>query len=257
MRRIIAVAVPKGGVGKTATAVNLSASLAVAEKKTLIIDFDPAGSCSYNLGFFPGNIQGDIFDVISFTKHISKVIHNTDLTNLDIIPADFSSFEREERLHYLTHNTNIFKNILNSQELMNYDYIIIDCSPALKGLTTIALSAADSVIIPVKAGQFSVSALKKMIKHVDFIKSSSMNQRLKIEGILLTMYESNTKAWDLTYKRINENYGEFIFKTVIPKNIAITESEFYGKPTILFNAKTKGALSYLQLANEIIAKAFS
>jgi chromosome partitioning protein len=254
MRKIIAVAVPKGGVGKTATAVNLAASLAVAEKRTLIIDFDPAGSCSYNLGFLPGNIEGDIFDVISFTKHIAKVIHHTDLNNLDIIPADFSSFEREERLHYLTHNTNIFKNILNSQELMSYDFIIIDCSPALKGLTTIALSAANSVIIPVKAGQFSVSALKKMIKHIDFIKSSSMNQNLKIEGILLTMYESNTKAWDLTYNRINEKYGEYIFNTIIPKNIAITESEFYGKPTILFNAKAKGAMAYLQLANEIIGR---
>jgi chromosome partitioning protein len=133
MSKTIAVAVPKGGVGKTATAVNLAASLAVGEKKTLLIDFDPSGACSTYLGFDSENFKGDIFDVISFTTHISKVVHPTDLNNLDIIPSDFSNLEREERLGRLTTNTNIFKNILISNELVGYDYIIIDCPPYLKG----------------------------------------------------------------------------------------------------------------------------
>ncbi|MGA9295151.1 MAG: ParA family protein [Ignavibacteriaceae bacterium] len=255
MSKIIAVAVPKGGVGKTATAVNLAASLAVAEKKTLLIDFDPSGACSTYLGFESETFKGDIFDVISFSTHISKVIHHTDLNNLDIIPSDFSNLEREERLNRLTNNTNIFKNILISEELLVYDFIIIDCPPYLKGLTTIALAASSSLLIPVKAGQFSITALKKIFKYVGIIRNN-MNPNLQIEGILLTMYEANTKAWTLTNEKLNESYGDYILQTVIPKNIAITESEFFSKPAILFNVKSKGSIAYLQLADEIIKKNF-
>ena len=201
------------------------------------------------------NLKGDIFDVISFKTHISKVIHQTELNNLDIIPSDFSNLEREERLNRLTNNTNIFKNILISDELLVYDFIIIDCPPYLKGLTTIALAASNSILIPVKAGQFSILALKKIFKYIGFIKSN-LNQNLQIEGILLTMYEANTKAWALTNEKLHENYGDYILNTVIPKNIAITESEFFSKPAILFNVKSKGSIAYLQLANEIIKKSF-
>jgi chromosome partitioning protein len=136
---------------------------------------------------------------------------------------------------------------------MVYDYIIIDCPPYLKGITTIALAASNSLLIPIKAGQFSISALKKIFKYIEFIKNS-FNPKLEVEGILLTMYESNTKAWNLTREKINEKFGDYILKTVIPKNIAITESEFFSKPAVLFNVKAKGSIAYLQLANEIIQK---
>jgi chromosome partitioning protein len=251
MRKIIAVAVPKGGVGKTTTAVNLAASLAVAEKKTLLIDFDPSGSCTAYMGFTPDVIKGDIFKVFSYAKSIAQVIHKTELPNLDFIPSYVTTTEVEERLERLTRNAYLFNNILSLEELSCYEYIIIDCPHYIKGLTTIALVAANSILIPVKAGKFSLSALKRMINYIDSLKKT-VNARLKVEGILLTMYESNTKAQIMTNEELHKNFGEYIFKTVIPKNVAITESEFFGKPSILFNAKAKGSLAYLNLAQEII-----
>jgi len=253
MKKIIAVAVPKGGVGKTTTAVNLAASLAVAEKKTLLIDFDPSGSCTIYMGFTPDMIKGDMFKVFSYAKSVSQVIHATDLPNLDFIPSNVVSNELEERLERITKNTYLFSNILQLEELSKYEYIIIDCPHYIKGLTTIALAAANSILIPIKAGKFSLSALKRMMSYVSSIKST-VNARLKIEGILLTMYEPNTKAQILTNEELFKNFGELIFKTVIPKNVAITESEFFGKPSILFNAKAKGSQAYLNLAQEIITK---
>ena len=251
MKKIIAIAVPKGGVGKTTTAVNLAASLAVAEKKTLLVDFDPSGSCTVYMGFTPDMIKGDIFKVFSYAKSIVQVIHNTELPNLDFIPSNVTTTEVEERLERLTRNTYLFNNILSMEELSSYEYIIIDCPHYLKGLTTIALAAANSIVIPVKAGKFALSALKRMINHIELLKKT-VNTKLKVEGILLTMYEANTKAQIMTNEEIYKNFDEHMFKTVIPKNIAITESEFFGKPSILFNAKAKGSLAYLNLAQEII-----
>ncbi|RPI71815.1 MAG: ParA family protein [Ignavibacteriales bacterium] len=253
MKKIIAVAVPKGGVGKTTTAVNLAASLAVAEKKTLLIDFDPSGSCTIYMGFTPEMIKGDMFNVFSYAKSITQVIHKTDLPNLDFIPSNVTSNEVEERLERLTRNAYLFSNILSMEELNCYEYIIIDCPHYIKGLTTIALAAANSILIPVKAGKFSISALKKMVSYITSIRNT-VNARLKIEGILLTMYESHTKAQSMTNEELFNNFNGYLFKTVIPKNIAITESEFFGKPSILFNAKAKGSLAYLNLAQEIIEK---
>jgi len=253
MKKIIAVAVPKGGVGKTTTAVNLAASFAVAEKKTLLIDFDPSGSCTLYMGFTPEKIKGDIFSVFSYTKSISQVIHKTDLANLDFVPSNITTNENEARLERLTKNTYLFNNILSLEELSTYEYIIIDCPHYIKGLTTIALAAANSILIPVKAGKFSIAALKRMMSYIQWIKET-VNARLKIEGILFTMFESNTKAWAMTNEELHKNFGDLIFKTVIPKNIAITESEFFGKPTILFNAKAKGSIAYLNLAQEIITR---
>ena len=252
MRKIIAVAVPKGGVGKTTTSVNLAASLAIAEKKTLLIDFDPSGACSIYLGLDACKIKADIFEVFSFTRSMGQAIHKTEIESLDFIPANVVNVSAEERMGRITDNPYLFKHILDQQVLDSYEYIIIDCPPYLKGLTTIAMIASDSVIIPVKAGQFSLSSLKKMINFIMYLRK--MNNKLTIEGILLNMYEPKTNAWAKTEKVLNEEFESYIFTTTIPKSIALTESEFYGRPAVLVKAKAPGAIAYLALANEIISR---
>lgn len=253
MGKKIAIAVPKGGVGKTTTAVNLAAAFAIAEKKTLLIDFDPSGACSVSLGFENEKLKGDIFQVISFIKYIDSVIHQTELQALDFIPCSINSGEIEERISRLTRNIYLFENILNQYVLGLYDYIIIDCPPYLKGLTTVALTAVDSVLIPIRAGQFSIAALKKMYNHIAWVKDN-LNKKISVEGILLTMFEPNTKAWGLTKRALYENFGNDLLQTVIPKSTTITEAEFYGKPTMLFDVKSSGSVAYLQLANELMNK---
>ncbi|HEY7751201.1 MAG TPA: ParA family protein, partial [Ignavibacteriaceae bacterium] len=226
VRKKIAVALPKGGVGKTTTALNLAASLAISGKKTLLIDFDPSGTCTACIGLKVSDLHGDIFQVFSFTKSIDSVIHKTQIENLHFIPCTISSGEVEERVSRITRNIYLFNNLLNQEALLNYDYIIIDCPPYLRGLTTIALSAANTVLLPIKAGHFSVLALLKMNSHLKWIKEN-INRELEIEGILLTMYEPNTKAWDLTMKAVTAYFSNHILKTVIPKNISLTEAEFH------------------------------
>jgi chromosome partitioning protein len=253
LQKRIAIALPKGGVGKTTTSLNLAASLAIAEKKTLLIDFDPSGTCTACMGFRSYELTGDIFQVFSFTRSIESVIHKTELPNLDFIPCQISSGEVEERVSRITRNIYLFENILNLEPLMKYDYILIDCPPYLRGLTTIALSAVNSVILPVKAGHFSVMALLKMNSHIKWVKEN-INRDLEIEGILLTMFESNTKAWELTRKAINRYFENHVMKTIIPKNISLTEAEFYRKPSVILDSTTKGSLAYKKLAEEIIEK---
>ena len=252
MGKVIAISIPKGGVGKTTAAVNLSASLAVLEKKILLIDMDPSGSCAVSLGFTPSQIKGDTSNILGFIKSIDSVIHKTSLKFLDFIPTTVLSYEAEEKLERLTHNVYLFRNILQTI-LHKYDFIIIDCPPYLKGMTSLALTAADSVLIPIRGGHLSILALKKMLDHIVWIRGK-LNNKLDIEGILLSMYEANTKVWTITEKRLYKNLGKFVLMTSIPKNTAIAESTYYGKPALIFDAKSKGAISFLELAKEIIIR---
>jgi chromosome partitioning protein len=250
--RIIAVALPKGGVGKTTTAVNLAASLAVAEQRTLLIDMDTFGASGLSLGFTEERIKAGIFEVFNFITGLHSAIHRTELSFLDFVPANVQTLQSEERLTRLADNRSILKNALRGIA-QQYDYVILDCPPVLRGLATNALTAADSVLLPVKSGHFSLDAVDKLFRYVEWMKDVA-NRSLEIEGILLTMHEPNTRVTDITVRELQSKYRTHIFQSIIPKNTTLGEASFYGKPAILYDVNSRGSAAYLALAREIIAR---
>jgi chromosome partitioning protein len=250
--KIISVCLPKGGVGKTTTAVNLAASLAVAEKKTLLIDTDPFGASAISLGFTPEKIKAGISEVFSFTHSIDHAIHRTELEYMDFVPSNVNSIQRDDRFSKISENRVVLKNAIRGI-MEHYEYIIIDCPPMMRGIVLNALTASTSVLIPVRCGHFALEAISKLFKYVDYLKEVA-NPALEIEGIVLTMYESNTKVTEIAERELKLRYNKFLFKTIIPRNQILTEATFYGKPIILFNVNCNVSMAYLELAYEIINK---
>jgi len=251
MARIIAVALPKGGVGKTTTAVNLAASLAVAEQRTLLIDMDTFGASGLSLGFTEGVVKTGMYEVFNFVTGLQSAIHKTELSFLDFIPSNVQSLQMEERMTRLADNRSILRNALRGVA-QQYDYVILDCPPFLRGLSTNALTAADSVLAPVKSGHFSLDAVDKLFKYVEWIQEVA-NKTLEIEGLVLTMHEPNTRVTDITLRELRAKYRQHILETVIPKNTVLSEASFYGKPAVLYSVNSRGAMAYLALAREIIS----
>lgn len=252
MGRVIAIAIPKGGVGKTTTAVNLSASLAVMDKKVLLIDTDPFGACAMSLGISKDRIKSGLYEAFNFVYSISQVIHHTEIPMLDLVPINVKSVQEEERMLRVSENRTLLKNLIRSVVPL-YDYIIIDTPPVLRGLTTNALVCADSVLIPIRAGNFSIEGIDKLFRYFEWIQNVA-NKPLLIEGILQTMYEPHTRATEITEKELQSKYQKYLLRTIIPKNTILAEASFYGKPAILFNASSKSALAYLELASELMEK---
>jgi len=252
MGKIISVCISKGGVGKTTTAVNLAASLAIAEMKTLLIDVDPFGSSAIAMGFTSDKIKAGIAEVFSFTKSISYTIHKTEIEYLDFIPSNISSIKLDEKFAKSSENRVVLKNALKEIR-KNYDFIIIDCPPILRGITTNALTASDSVLIPVKCGHLSLDAVDRLFQYIDWIKEIS-NPNLEIEGIVLTMYEMNSRVTEISERELKIKYDNYLLQTIIPVSSLLSEATFYGKPLCLYKINSLGAAAYLELAHEIIMK---
>jgi chromosome partitioning protein len=252
LARIITIALPKGGVGKTTTAVNLAASLAVFERRTLLIDADSFGACSMSLGLTPERTKGGLYEVFNFVYSLSQVIHRSEIAFLDFVPCNVKTDQQEERFARLAENRTMLRNVLRPIK-PHYDFIIIDTPPLLRGVTTNALSCSDSALIPLKSGHFSLEGLDKLFRHFDWVREVA-NRTLEVEGIVQTMYEPHTKVTEITERELQLRYRKYMIKTVIPKNTHLTEASFYGKPAVLFNATSKGTLAYLELARELIAK---
>ena len=250
--QIISICLPKGGVGKTTTAVNLSASLAVAEKRTLLIDADPFGASAMALGFTPEKIRAGISEVFSFTHSLDHAIHRTELEYMDFVPSNVNSIQRDDRFSKIAENRVVLKNALRGFT-QHYDYIIIDCPPLMRGIVSNALTASTSVLVPIRCGHFALEAIAKLFKYVDYIKEIA-NPGLFIEGIVMTMYESNTKVTEISERELKLRYNKYLFKTTIPRNHLLTESTFYGKPVILYNVNSNVSMAYLELAYELINK---
>jgi chromosome partitioning protein len=248
MGRIVTVANQKGGVGKTTTAVNLGASLAAAEKTTLVVDIDPQGNATSGLGINPNLLQTSTYDMIIGACSPSEVIVSSALDYLDILPAskDLAGAEielvdadrRELRL-------NDALQTLRDQ----YDFIVVDSPPSLGLLTLNALCAADSVIVPLQCEYYALEGLGRLIETISIIRKN-LNPSLEVDGILLTMFDARTSLSDQVAREVRDNFDGRVFKTVIPRNVRISESPSFGKPVILYDARSRGSEGYLAFARE-------
>jgi chromosome partitioning protein len=252
MGKIISLANQKGGVGKTTTTINLAASLAVLEQKVLIIDADPQANATSGLGFDLKNVQSSIYECIVDEVEAEKVILKTDIANLDIIPSHIDLVGAEIEMLNLPNRERVLKNAI--EHLKNvYDFIFIDCSPSLGLITVNALTAADSVIIPVQCEYFALEGLGKLLNTIKIIQNR-LNKNLEIEGFLLTMFDGRLNLSNQVYDEVKRHFQDMVFETVIQRNIKLGEAPSYGKPVILYDASSKGAINHMNLAREILQR---
>ena len=250
MGKIIAIANQKGGVGKTTTAINLAASLAVLEHKTLLIDADPQANSTSGVGFDPKEIEGSIYECIIDNVNPKDIIKETETPNLFLLPAHIDLVGAEIEIINLPQREKMMSNALSNIK-DEYDYIIIDCSPSLGLITVNALTAADSVIIPVQCQYFALEGLGKLLNTIKIVQSR-FNPELDIEGILLTMFDSRTRISKQVVNEVKTHFQTMVFDTIINVNTRLSEAPSFGQTAIMHDATSIGAINYLNLAREIL-----
>lgn len=253
MGKIIAIANQKGGVGKTTTAINLAASLAVLEKRVLIIDADPQANTTSGLNFSPENTQQrTIYQVIIGKIRAEDALIQTEIQNLHMIPSNVDLVGAEIELRDWDRRESMLKNSLRPI-VDNYDYIIIDCSPSLGLITVNCLAAADSVIIPVQPEFFALEGLGKLLQTIRIVQKG-INPNLEIEGFVVTMFDGRTKIHTQIVGDLREHFKDMVFTTIIQRNIRLSEAPSHGKPIVLYDIMSNGASNYLNLAKEVMDK---
>ena len=252
MGKIIALANQKGGVGKTTTSMNLAASLATLEKKVLLVDADPQANASSGLGVDLNEVDSTLYECIINQGVIKEAIYTTDIEGFDVVPSHINLVGAEVEMLNLKKREYILKELLTPIR-DEYDYILIDCSPSLGLITVNSLTAADSVIIPVQCEYFALEGISKLLNTIKIIKKK-LNPALEIEGFLLTMYDSRLRLANQIYDEVKRHFQELVFKTVIQRNVKLSEAPSHGLPAILYDADSIGSKNHMALAKEIIQR---
>ncbi|ANI89459.1 chromosome partitioning protein ParA [Arachidicoccus ginsenosidimutans] len=252
MTRIIGVANQKGGVGKTTTAINLAASFAIMEYKTLLIDADPQANSTTGIGFDLHNVTSSLYDCMVNGMQAKEVILKSDVPNLDLIPSHIDLVGAEIEMINSPNRENVLKNVLQPVKDL-YDFIVIDCSPSLGLITVNSLVAADSVVVPVQCEFFALEGLGKLLNTIKIVQNR-LNPDLQIEGILMTMYDGRLRLSNQVVSEVRRHFDDLVFDTIIHRNTRLSEAPSFGKPVVLYDSESKGAINYVNLAKEVLQK---